>query len=324
MTGKKDSLWRKGFPEWGIWEAGPCRIGAEMAYGQLGRPAMTILAFSVVLFSALLHASWNLVAKKAGGGPGFVCLFSAMALFLLAPAAWISALGMGTVSFSAYRLVLVSALCEAGYYLSLQKAYGKGDLSVIYPVARSTGPLVTVLVAPLFLGEELGGLALAGTALVLAGNLLLVTGKRHDGEKSPWGGVCFGLLAGFCIAGYTLVDKTAVSRHSLPPVLYFWAVLLLQTVFIAPLALAGRENLKAAWTLHRREAFIIAVLSSVSYILILWVLSFSPVSRIAPCREVGIVFGVCMGALFLGERGFRGRLTASAAVFAGILLLFAS
>ena len=282
---------------------------------------MTLLTVVIVLLSALLHASWNLVVKKAGRGPEFVWLFSVIAVALFAPAAFGTALKMELPGLPTLGIIAASAICEVGYYLALQGAYLKADLSIVYPIARGFGPLLTVFLAGPLLGEKIGFKVLAGTAWILGGSLFLVSRRNKPGNSPEKRGVLLGVVAGFFIAGYTLIDKVAVSLYSLPAIFYFWAVLFLQVLFLTPIAIKRREALKEDWLHFRREAFLVAILCSLAYTMILWVLTFSPVSRIAPCREVGIVFGTYLGSRFLGEPEFRGRLFASAAVFIGVLLL---
>ena len=284
---------------------------------------MTPLALVLIVLSALLHASWNLVLKKSGGGPAFTWLFSVISLVLYAPAALLSFPGRGFFSPWVAGIVVVSALCETGYYLALQAAYHGEDLSVVYPIARGTGPLLSVLLAGLLLGEELGVDVLAGTVLVIGGSLFLALRKNSPGNFLHAGGIVLGVLSGVFISGYTLVDKAAMSLFRLPPFFYFWVVLLLQVLFLAPVAASRTNELLKAWSFLRKEAFVIGALCPMAYLVVLWALSFTPVSRVAPCREVGIVFGTFLGARFLGEKGFRGRLAASAAVFLGIFLLAA-
>jgi drug/metabolite transporter (DMT)-like permease len=282
---------------------------------------MSSLALALILFSALLHASWNLVLKKAGGGPEFSWLFSTIALVLFVPAAFLSFPGMEALTPATLLIVAASSLFETGYYLALQGAYLRADLSVAYPVARGTGPLLVVLLSSPLLGETLGPSVVFGTVLVLSGSLFLASRKSLPTASPQTGGIALGLLAGIFISGYTLVDKAAVSMFRLPPVFYFWAVLFFQVLFLTPMAAARREALREAWLHRRREAFAIGILCPLAYLLVLWALSFAPVSRIAPCREIGIVFGTFLGSRFLGEKSFRGRLLASAAVFVGVLLL---
>src|SRR5258705_11652735 len=135
---------------------------------------MTGLAITLVLAAALIHASWNYLLKKSGGGVGFVWAFAVLSSLIYAPLA-IGVVIVQHFQFSAEALayLLASAVLHTGYYLLLDRGYRHGDLSVVYPLARATGPLLTVLVAVALLGERPGILALCGAALVVGGAFFL-------------------------------------------------------------------------------------------------------------------------------------------------------
>ena len=129
---------------------------------------MTGFALALVLASALVHASWNFLLKRSGGGPGLItaaCLLSLAAYApVVAGAAWIQGYAFQPVHLA---LMLMSGLVHTAYFLLLDRAYRSGgDLSIVYPLARATGPLLTIGVAVLLLGERPGPTALAGALLV--------------------------------------------------------------------------------------------------------------------------------------------------------------
>jgi drug/metabolite transporter (DMT)-like permease len=198
-----------------------------------------------------------------------------------------------------------------------------GDLSVVYPLARGTGPLLASGAAILLLGERAGLVAWAGILLIVAGVFLLAWepdgGGRSRRERRL--GVVFGVLTGAFIAAYTLWDKYAVDDLLLSPVLYYWGSLLVQTVVLLPVALRRREEIRGAWQARRPEALGVAVLSPVAYLLVLTALVFAPVSRIAPAREIGILIGTLLGGGLLAEEGLRRRLLASLCMVLGIVAL---
>ena len=133
--------------------------------------------------------------------------------------------------------------------------------------------------------------------------------------------MAFGLLTGVFIASYTLWDKYAVSDLSLSPILYYWACLFVGTLLLTPVALRDKEKVRAAWRAHQPEILGVAVLSPLSYVLILVALVFSPVSQVAPAREISILIGVLMGGRLLAEGGLRRRLVASGLMVVGIAAL---
>jgi drug/metabolite transporter (DMT)-like permease len=133
--------------------------------------------------------------------------------------------------------------------------------------------------------------------------------------------MAFGLLTGIFIASYTLWDKYAVSDLSLSPILYYWASLLVETAVLLPAALRRKEEIGGAWHARWPEALGVAVLSPLTYVLVLTALSFAPVSRVAPAREIGILIGTLMGGSILAESCLARRLLASSFMVLGIVAL---
>jgi drug/metabolite transporter (DMT)-like permease len=280
----------------------------------------------LVLASGLLHATWNLLAKRASGdasGPAFVWLYSALSTVIFAPLAAGVFIGGERLGGVGLLFVFGTGALHIGYFLLLQKGYQVGDLSVVYPLARGTGPLLASGAAILLLGERAGFVAWAGILLIVAGVFLLAWepdgGGRSRRERRL--GVVFGVLTGAFIAAYTLWDKYAVDDLLLSPVLYYWGSLLVQTVVLLPVALRRREEIRGAWQARRPEALGVAVLSPVAYLLVLTALVFAPVSRIAPAREIGILIGTLLGGGLLAEEGLRRRLLASLCMVLGIVAL---
>ena len=170
---------------------------------------MTPFALGLVLVSGFLHALWNLLAKRASGdagGPAFVWLCSALSTAIFAPLAAFVLIGGERVGAVGLLFVLGTGVLHVGYFLSLQKGSQVGDLSVVYPLARGTGPLLASGAAILLLGERAGPVAWAGILLIVAGVFLLA--REPDGGRSSPGerqlGVVFGLLTGVFIDAHTL------------------------------------------------------------------------------------------------------------------------
>ena len=287
---------------------------------------MTLFALGLVLASGFLHAVWNLLAKRASAdasGPAFVWLYSALSTAIFAPLAAAVVVTGERVGILGLFFMFGTGVLHVGYFLSLQKGYQVGDLSVVYPLARGVGPLLASGVAILFLGERAGPVAVGGILLIVLGVFLLAWEPDEGGKSSGgrWLGVAFGLLTGVFVAAYTLWDKVAVSDLALSPILYYWGSLLIQTTILLPVALRRRDEVVGAWRSHRVETLGIAVLSPVAYFLVLVALVFAPVSRIAPAREVGILIGTLLGGNLLAEGGLGRRLTASFCVVLGIVAL---
>ena len=287
---------------------------------------MTPFALGLVLVSGFLHAVWNLLAKRASGDAERarlrLALQRALDGDLRAPGGRRLCRGRAPGS-GGLLFVFGTGVLHVGYFLSLQKGYQVGDLSVVYPLARGTGPLLASGVAILLLGERAGPVAWAGILLIVAGVFLLAWepdgGRRSPGERRL--GVVFGLLTGAFIAAYTLWDKHAVGDLSLSPVLYYWGSLLVQTVVLLPVAVRRRGEIRAAWRARWPETLGVAVLSPVAYLLVLTALVFAPVSRVAPAREIGILIGTLLGGGLLAEGGLERRLLASLCMVLGIVAL---
>lgn len=285
---------------------------------------MTAAALALVLGSALLHATWNLLAKRARGGLAFLWLLTVGTAAIYAPVAGLYAyLARPVVTVAHVGAALVSSALHVGYFVCLQRGYRVGDLSLVYPLARGSGPAIATVLAIALLGERPSTLALCGAALVVV-SVAVLTGRRRAGS-APGGraAVLYGLGTGVFIGAYTVWDGYAVQSLGAPPVLYLYLGEVGRLVLLAPLVLArlGAGEPARTWRESRWEALGVAALSPLAYLLVLTAMSFTPVSLIAPAREVSILVGAALGALLLRE-GFAGRRLAGAAgMVAGVVLL---
>jgi drug/metabolite transporter (DMT)-like permease len=282
---------------------------------------MGVAALGLVLGAAVAHAAWNLLAKRAGGGAAFVWLVEVAAAALYLPVALAVVLWTRpTVDAVDVGFMAGNAVLHAAYFLTLQAGYRASDLSLVYPVARGSGPLLATGGAMLLLGERPSPLVLAGAVLIGGGVLLLAGGRRLAGSSDA-AGVGFGLLTGVLIAAYTLWDRQAVGPLAIQPVLYDWVGTLGRAVLLSPIAVARPASVREVWRASRREILGVAILSPLAYILVLIALSFTPVSYVAPAREVSILLGAFLGVRLLGEGHAARRLVAAAAVAAGVVAL---
>jgi drug/metabolite transporter (DMT)-like permease len=251
---------------------------------------------------------------------GFVWLGAAGALTLYAlPAALQLELGTRAMTWAGIGFAAGSGVLHSVYFTTLQRGYREGDLSVVYPLARGTGPALSVLAAVLVLGERPGPVALLGAALVVAAVFSLAAG----GERPSRPALGFALGTGATIALYTLWDAHAVRDLHQPEVPYFWLTTLFELAVLAPWALRDRAALRATWQREPLEIAGLAALSPLAYILVLVALTLAPVSLVAPGREASIVIASVLGARVLGEGDGRRRLVAAAVILAGIACLAA-
>ncbi len=279
-------------------------------------------ALALVLTAALVHAIWNLAAKGVQGrGAQFVFLYTSVSAVACTP----FAIGYLLVEHEHPRWIwlvaaIVTGCCHVAYGIVLQHGYTVGDLSVVYPVARGSGPLVTVLVAVAVLGERPGLLGLVGALLIVAGVFVVGTvGRNRVGvdHAARRAGLVWGLLTGVTIAAYTLWDDHSVTALAVPPLAYFSAAVVLQSAMLSPYALR-RDDTWQLWSDHRREVLIVGILSPLAYLLVLFAMRLAPVSLVAPAREISIVFGGLGAWLILREPNPMRRLVGSVVVLAGI------
>jgi drug/metabolite transporter (DMT)-like permease len=288
-------------------------------------------ALALVVLAAIAHASWNLFSKQAAstGAACFVWLLATAASCLYAPVAVIAVVtGRPHLTGLNWLFLAGTGVLQAAYFLVLQSGYRLGDLSLVYPIGRGTGALLSALAGVLILGERPGPVAIAGIFLIVAGIVAIGmparrAGRTPAGSAAPWpaSGVAFALYTGAFIASYTVWDKYAVGPLHTPPLLQGYAAFPVMTAVFAPMALRDRTRLSQVWTAYRVQVIGAAVLAPLAYILVLIALSFSPVSSIAPAREISILFGVLLGRRMLGEAGFGRKVAGAAAIVAGIVAI---
>ena len=282
---------------------------------------MTSAALGLILIAAVLHALWNLVAKRAGGGPAFVWLYGTISALLLLPVAlvlvFVQHRPLTTVGLA---FTLLSAFLHAGYFLVLQEAYREGDLSVVYPVARGTGPVLSTIAAISVLGERPSALALSGAILVAVAVFALAKPARSSTADTKRA-ISLGLVTGVLIAGFTICDKQAVGPYGVPPAFQQFGTSVGISVILAPLAMRRRAEIRRHLKHHRLAILAIGVLVPAAYILVLTAMSFTPVSYIAPAREVSILIGTLMGTHLLSEGQAGRRIAAAVTMVFGLAAL---
>jgi drug/metabolite transporter (DMT)-like permease len=238
-----------------------------------------------------------------------VCLFGLASAVLWAPAALADALIEGGLSLAGAGFIAGSAALHIGYYAALQRAYAHGDLSVVYPLARGTGPILSVAAAIVLIGERPSALALAGGALIVAAVLALAVGSTA--------GMAAAILTGAWTAAYTVWDAHAVNALDQPPVFYAWAYALLLALALTPFAAGAAE----IWRAHRRTVLTVGALNPLAYVLVLFALTRAPISLVAPVRECSVVIGALLGARVLKEGHLTRRILAATAIALGIAAL---
>jgi drug/metabolite transporter (DMT)-like permease len=283
---------------------------------------MTTFALALVLASAVAHATWNLFAKRSRGGAPFLWLAFALAVPLYAPIA-IAVFVLSGAHIGPVELLwmFVNAALNVAYGIFLLRGYRAGDLSVVYPLARGSGPMLALVGAILLFGERPSPLAIGGVLAIVAGILALTGDPRKLRARGAGAAVGYALLTGVTIAAYTLWDKQGVSGLLIPPVIYEWGANVFRAVILTPLALPRWPEVKAEWRTNRAAVLAVAGLSPLAYMLVLTALAISPVSYVAPAREIGILFGVLLGARTLAEADIGKRSIAAILMVGGVIAL---
>lgn len=288
---------------------------------------MDAAVIALVALSAILHVAWNVRLKTAGDPLRAATVGMSAACLVIVPAGVVAWWLGGAVTPPAEGVVLgvVSGVVEAGYFVLLSAAYRRGDLSVVYPIARGTAPLLAVAIGVGILGEHLGIAGAIGVALLLVGFLLIQRPwrvLRGHGALDP--AVAFALATGVAIASYTAIDR--VGTRLIDPITYaaiLWLTMALALVLWVRFVAGG--DLRAGGAEQVRRAAVGGLLTLGAYLLILFALSVAPLSGVAPLRESATVLAAAWGSVRLGEavdsRDSARRIGASVAVVAGALLL---
>ncbi|MGZ9188072.1 MAG: EamA family transporter [Candidatus Binatia bacterium] len=283
---------------------------------------MTSWALTLILAAAVIHATWNLINKQASGHATFTWIVAVLSALFYAPAT-IAIIEIWQLKFSFVEVGMMagSAALHTGYFLLLNQGYRVGDLSLVYPLARGTGPLLSTVAAILFLGERPSAIALVGALLIIGGVMVLAGNFARLRQSGTRAAVGYALITGLFIAAYTLWDKQAVSHFAIMPMVLDWGANVGRAILLTPFALRYSEEAVIEWREHKWEAVAIAILIPLSYILVLTAMSFTPVSYVAPAREISILIGTALGARLLAEGDAPRRLAAAGAMVLGIVAL---
>ncbi|GIG65779.1 DMT family transporter [Phytomonospora endophytica] len=281
------------------------------------------LAILLVLCAALCHAVWNLYAKRASdGGVVFIWLNAGVSTVIYLPIG-ATALVLSPPHWTPWVPVALigSALIHLGYFSLLQRGYRHGDMTVVYPLARGTGPALSVLLAMFFFGERPGPIGLVGAACVVGGILIIGFSQKGDGTGKVAAGVLYGVATGLVIATYTVFDAWAVGPLAISPFIFDWVSNVVRTSVLSPYALRRRDEVRRVWREHRTPVLVVGTLAPLAYILVLFAYRYADVSLVAPARELSIVVGSVLGWLVLREKGASRRIAGAIVVLGGVIAL---
>ncbi|MDP1902299.1 MAG: EamA family transporter [Rubrivivax sp.] len=290
---------------------------------------MPLSALALVLLAAVLHASWNIAAKRAGGDQRFTLLTSLITSVVWLPAGlWFGWNEVPLWGWAQWGAVAASAVVHLLYFNSLLKGYRVGDLTVVYPLARGSAPLLTAGVAVALLGERLTIVGAAGVLAVCGGVFLVAGGpalwrRGHDpvARARVRAGVRWGLITGAAIAGYSVIDGYAIKVLAIGPVVFDYVCNLLRVPLQLPTLLRSRAGLRQAWRAQWKHALVVALLGPLAYILVLYALTLAPLSHVAPAREVSMLVAALLGGRLLGEADRGLRLLGAGCIAGGVMAL---
>nr|WP_315478685.1 EamA family transporter [uncultured Rhodoferax sp.] len=290
---------------------------------------MPASALALVIFAGLIHASWNIAAKKAGGDARFACFTALVMMVFWAPVGlWLGWQQVPSWGLTEWGFITVSGILHVLYYVVLLRGYRKADLTVVYPLARGSGPLLSSLVAILFLGEQISALGGLGIVAVVGGVFLVAGGpglfrQAQDPHKRARirKGMVYGLLTGVFIASYTVVDGYSVKVLLLSPILVDYIANFVRVAFLLPSVVRDLPAARLLWVSQWKYAAIVGIISPISYVLVLYAMQVAPMSHVAPAREVSMLFAALLGGHLLGEGDRVARLLGAACIAIGVMAL---
>ena len=265
-------------------------------------------ALVLALAAAVLHAGWNVLLRGSEDVEARTAVVLGLSVLLFAPVA----AATWSVSWAVAPYVAASAALEGAYFALLVVAYRRRELSVVYPIARGSAPLLVLLGTAVVLGREVSAESAIGVCLVAVG-VVLVRGVRRGAD-----GLLIALAIGCAIAGYTLVDKEGLRHAASIP--YLELVLAPVALVFLPVAAArrGAPALRAQLT---ATTVVAAVASFGAYALVLAALRLAPAPEVAAVRETSVVIAALLAGTFLRERVGIERLVGAAAVAGGVALI---
>lgn len=286
---------------------------------------MTALAIGLALAAAAIHGTWNVLVKVSGDPMQTFrrgTVFAAVVITPITFVVWAFA-GRPSLTPAAVGFAALSALLELAYLVLLSAAYNRGELSVVYPIARGSAPLLSVAAGLGLLGERLTAGQMTGVGLLLLG-ILAVTLPQTSGRATVPA-----LLTGVCIAAYSAVDRVGVRLST--PWLYGWLLIVLLAIGVVIWGWAtsrwgqahtGAPERRRVQPVGWSQAAVIGIFMWGGYLLVLAALSIAPLSVVAPVRETAIVAVAVWGIWKLHERrGAVLKLLGAAATLVGVALL---
>lgn len=281
---------------------------------------MTPYGLLLLLASACLHVVTHIALKRSRDRSAFVAWMLLWALILFSP---VVVFGWTAIPPIGWALMFLSSIFEAGYFIAIALAYRGADLSVVYPLARGTGPVLLLVWSVLILREPLTAGGMFGVGLIALG-LYVVNLPRPGAWREPIAalkqtGPRWAVAAGICISGYTAIDKVGIGY--VPPLLYTYVALWITLLWLAPWTawFVGASGLREEWRISKPGAVVAGFTTLAAYGLVLLAMaSGTPAGYAGAIREVSVVLGAAYGVFVLKEPGGPMRMLGAGLVAAGV------
>jgi drug/metabolite transporter (DMT)-like permease len=287
---------------------------------------VSLAALTLVAVAALMHATWNALAKRALDPVLFLWASVAVACALGIPLMVYSLINEGRPPVAGYPFIAATMILHAAYFYALGRAYRASEFSLVYPLVRGLGVALVPPLAHWALDEQISAVGAAGIGLVVLGILSLRLGaassRRPDApENAPATGrrtgLAWALLTGGTIAAYSVVDKAGVTR--VDPVAYVWLMGVGIALLLAPIVVRDRAALRLEWIRNARWILLASTLNLTGYLLVLFAFRMAAAGYVVAARELAIVFGALIGTIVFKEPATR--LAAAAVIFSGVVLI---
>ena len=271
---------------------------------------MPALAFGLALAAAFLHAFWNLLLARAPHPEAATAVAMVSSVLVFAPVTAI----VWKAEAAVWPFIVVTSLLQLLYFALLATAYTRSKLSIVYPIARGSAPVLVLVVGVVALGAGASGAQAAGVCLVGLG-VILVRGLHGHADLLGTG---LGLAIASTIAAYTLVDKHGIEHAG--PIPYLELTMIPAALGYAALVLArhGGQTIRAE---VRPGALVAGVSSFGAYVLVLAALARASAASVAAVRETSVVIATAAAAPLLREHVSRERLLGAVIVVTGVALV---
>ena len=268
----------------------------------------------VILFAAILHASWNAFIKNKGNGFAKMTILATIIATIVSPFTFV--VGIPPIETCIY--LGVSVIAHTMYMHSLTRAYQNEDFSVAYPFARGLAPLLTVIILIFFFNKSISTYELTGIGIIILGILILFNAKQLNFDFKIFISLLYFPIS---IVFYTLVDAIGVKTADTTQQFIVWLFLMIPIPMLM-YSLVNQKKLIISTFLENKISLVVASIGSLtSYSLILWAYTQAPIYYVASIRESSIIFASLIGLIFFKEKGLTRRLAAAFVLFIGVILL---